>query len=143
MKTIEILVGTDINRACIQLVQAAKVADGGQAQCEFNGVTITASADSEPTDLVDWWDGEMKREADEYRKSPAGIKAAQEADVRLKQAQATVDRCMDKLPSLDFTNDLALLEWMAEIQDGADHTGVKEYPHVILPSSKSTDSFQA
>jgi len=132
MKTIEILVGTDIESACRQLVQAAQNAPGRYAQCEFNGVTITATANSEPTDLVDQWRADMAQKAEEYRKSPAGIKAAQEAEERLKAAQATYDRCIGRLPGLDFGNDAALLDWMAEIQDAADHIGVKAHTTLIL-----------
>lgn len=126
MKTIEFLAGTHIENAALQLVEACP------ARCLFNEIELIADEGSTVQQIVAFFGKESTRRAEEYRNSPEGQKAAKEAEDRRLAAQQAFDFCMEKLPSLDFKNDAAVLDWFCEIQGSADHIGIVKSKDKIL-----------
>ena len=132
MKTIQITAGRHIRHAAEELIDAAKTSDDGTACADFNGITITAASNSYVEMIVQDFHEKQERAAEEYRASPAGIASAKKSEDDRREAQATVDRCMAKLPTLDFSNDEQMLDWFCEIQSGADRIDVQKDSAAIL-----------
>lgn len=59
-----------------------------------------------------------------YRASPAGIAAAKQAEKRERDCQCRHDALMVSLPGI-VNNEPALMTWLSDFSDAADHTGVK------------------
>ena len=122
---LEAMVGQNVQQFAQQLIDRAK-ADGVDVEGDFNGITLHVSSD-EPVaaeNLVNFYSQESDRRAEEYRKSPKGIKAAEEAEARKTALQEKADQLLTQLDSLDFSNLEAVIDWIVDFQDASDHIGV-------------------
>lgn len=123
MNSVHIPAGMHIDDAVHVMVEQAVLA-GSEAVSEFNGITLVVSPDAKPDAVL----AEYHRLADErsesYRTSPRGRKAAADRADAIVQAQATHDRQLAALATLDFANQTAVLVWLSAIQSATDTVGV-------------------
>jgi hypothetical protein len=122
MHIVEFSPGTHIARAAAELVDAAK--KHGSAEGMFNDIHLLAEAETTPEAVVDFFTRATEARDDAYRKSPEGQKAEREADERRQAAQARHDALMQRLPKLDLYDQVAVLDWLCEMQDPSDHVDV-------------------
>ena len=106
---IEFSAGQHIDRAAVQLVEAAKA--HGSASGAFNGVEMTACPTSTAGEIVENWSRDMDASA-----------VAREAEIA--RLQEVHNHAMQDLISLDWSDDVAVLDWVCRIQDATDHIGV-------------------
>lgn len=92
-------------------------------QFVFNGAHVLVQPGERHRDIVTKWQSTMDRNAAEYRASPAGIKAAERAAVRLAQHQRDHDRLMQELPAA-ARDEAKLVQWCADFSVAADHSGI-------------------
>lgn len=130
MQTVHFSAGSHIYRAAIDLVAAAK--KHGRASGMFNDIELTATPDTEPDAIVAHYDRECETRATAYKNSPEGKRAAREAQERRTAAQATHDALMSRLPTLDWSDDAAILKWLCDMQQPSDHVGVAVSRNVIV-----------
>lgn len=90
---------------------------------EFNDVRVPVRPDHTPDDVVAIWQRGMDEAAEAYRTSPAGQKAAAEAEGRRIQAQADHDAAMATLPET-FVDARAAISWLKTFGGPADHVGI-------------------
>jgi hypothetical protein len=131
MVEFKVMVGSSIDSTIRKMIAMA-VATGDLVQAEFNGVGLIAEPGMDPNLLMQFWQSEMDRAAATYRESPAGIKAAADAEARRASEQATADRLMAELPTLDFSDVAAVIDWMEAIADPSDHVGVFMFTEAII-----------
>lgn len=128
--SVEFGVGCHIAKAAQMLVAAAK--EHGAAVGTFNDFRLEADANSTVEGVVANFDALREAAAEAYRKSPEGTAAAREAVERAERLQAKHDSLVSEIPSLDFTNDIAVLDWLCAMQDPSDHIDVKVRRDTIL-----------
>ena len=115
--------GSHVDDAARELIEAAK--NGQPAEGDFNGVTLVAGRNSTVEAIVARYHEGLEAQSKAYKASPAGI-AAEAASVSRKIAiQAEADALMAALPSLDMTDDVAVLDWLDRFQDPSDYIGIK------------------
>jgi len=114
--------GCHINTAARMLVEAAR--DGTGAFGHFNDIRLNATPAATAESIVEFFNNETVRRHDAYKKSPAGKAAEVEREQRRRDAQATHDGLMVRLRTLDFSNDVAVLDWICAMQGASDHVGV-------------------
>lgn len=119
---VKFLVGCHIDSAAEQLVAAAE--DVGSAWGFFNDVKLNATRGAKAEDVVADWHAENKIRTEAYERSEAGKKAAADREARRRAAQSKHDSLMQELPSLDFSDFEAVLDWVCQMQEPSDHVGV-------------------
>jgi hypothetical protein len=124
MREIHASPGEPVTKAAERLAAAAP------AFMEFNGVRVEAMPGATPDELVASWSAKMEAKAAAYWESPEGKALKAEQEDRRARIQSKADALMTALPRLDFTNDVAVLNWLCEMQEPSDHIGV------IVPRTK-------
>jgi hypothetical protein len=115
--------GTHIAAAAKMLVDAvAKTHE--PVQGKFNDILLVADVSSTPDGIVAFFDQQCAIRAEEYRNSPEGKRAEQETEERRSRLQQTHDSLMRKLPSLDMRDQVAVLDWLCQMQEPSDHIGI-------------------
>lgn len=132
--TVHFGAGLHIKKAAETLLAAAK--QHGASSGQFNDIELTANTDSTVDGILADYDVRQKASAEAYRKSPKGVAAAREADEHRARLQAKHDELMRDLPALDFTNEVAVLDWLCAMQDPSDHIRVKKNPRAIISAFK-------
>lgn len=122
MIEVHVQAGEHIDSAIKALVSAAQ--QHGSAKATFNDVQLVADANSTASGLLSEWSRKQEEAAVAYRNSPEGKAAAADHETRIQSAQETHDRLVQDLATLDFKNDVAVLDWICAIQDSTDHVGV-------------------
>ncbi|HBR80607.1 MAG: hypothetical protein UW63_C0054G0002 [Candidatus Uhrbacteria bacterium GW2011_GWF2_44_350] len=135
---LEAMPGQHVQQFAQQLIDRAK-ADSVDVEGDFNGITLHVSSEESVTaeDLVSFYSQESDRRAEEYRKSPEGIKAAEEAESRKTALQEKAEQLVTQLDSLDFSNLEAVVDWIVDFQDASDHIGVS------FDKQKVVDTFRS
>ncbi|MDP2816320.1 MAG: hypothetical protein Q8O19_06550 [Rectinemataceae bacterium] len=123
MKKLHIGCGVSIYSAAAQMVEACK--DNEQVSIEFNGVTVVADKTSTTESIVADYNAQSEADAERYRNSPAGKRAAEEARQEVERLQTLYDESLAELPSLNFDDQAGLLAWFEKIQPATDHIGVE------------------
>lgn len=131
MKTYEPLAGEDISTTAKRIVAMAK-REKGVVKAKFNDIELTANSDTTADSVVAFYGEESKRRGEAYRNSPEGKKAAREAEERRVALQQKHDALMQQLPTLNFADDVAVLDWLCEFQDPSDHTGVVKQNDAVI-----------
>jgi len=101
MRTIEFDAGEHIDLAAKHLLAATTLEDDLTVQGIFNGILLTANAESTPESIVAYYHAESERRAEEYRKSPDGIKARREQEGRTQrqtELNAEIDQAIAGCP---------------------------------------------
>jgi len=116
--------GTDVNDAAQELIDA--VAGGAEAaEGKFNDVLLRAVEGTTVAQIVAAYHEGLDAQAKAYAESPKGIaEKARQAAYQI-ELQKLADRLMAELPSLDFSNDVALLDWLHRLQDPSDYSGIR------------------
>lgn len=114
--------GEHIAQSAEKLVAAAK--DNGAANGVFNEIELTATAVSTSDSIVNFYNQESKRRAEAYRNSPEGKEAERQRGISRSNAQQLHDTLMAQLPQLDMSDDVAVLDWLCQMQEPSDHNGV-------------------
>lgn len=115
--------GTHIASAAQQLIEAARSA-GDRVRGKFNDVVLTADPCTNADMVVASYTRECEARSEAYRNSPAGKAAALKQNQERAELQAKHDALMRQLPALDFSNDVAVLDWMCAMQEPSDRRGV-------------------
>jgi hypothetical protein len=115
--------GTHIDMAAKMLVDAV-TKEGVPVQGKFNDILLIADTASTPDGIVAFWDQQSAIRAEEYRNSPEGKRAQAEAEERRSRLQQIHDSLMRKLPSLDMSDDVQVLDWLCQMQEPSDHIGI-------------------
>jgi hypothetical protein len=74
-----------------------------------------------PEELVEVWDARLADEAERYRNSPQGRRAAREDADRARIARAETAAAFVALPAVDAADIDAVMEWMIRYARSADH----------------------
>jgi len=109
--------------AAAELLAAEAMASGSASGC-FNGIDVSAKAGATAGDVVADWERQSDARREAYRKSPEGIAAAQRADDARRTARSQHDWLMAELPALNWSSDVAILDWLCAMQGPSDHAGV-------------------
>lgn len=104
----------------------------GTVKAKFNNIELTATPDSNADDINRLYCEESERRSEAYRNSPEGKKAAREAEQRKKQMQRKHDALMRRLPKLNFADDVAVLDWLCELQEPSNCIGIVIQRDMIL-----------
>lgn len=129
MIELEASAGEHISGFAKRLTEAAKVAG---ARGTFNGVALRVDCFSTVDEVCSSYSRQMEAAAVAYRNSPEGIAAERKREASIQAAQDTHDALVRDLASLDFKNDVAVLDWLCAIQDATDHSGVAVNKATIL-----------
>ena len=124
MKKIEFSCGSSISTAIGQLLVASKKEKDHKAQGVFNEVTLIADENSTAESVLSYFRKEQERKAEEYYNSAKGKKAVADSKKRAKEAQQKHDVLVKKLSALNFSDDVAVLDWLCEFQNPSDTTSV-------------------
>lgn len=122
MQHLEFSPGQSIDNAAIQLCAAA--AEHGEAVGKFNDVELHAASGYAPTAIVSFYNEECERRAEAYRNSPEGKAAAAKSDRERASLQMKHDKLMARLPSLKWSSDADVLDWLCDMQPCTDRVGV-------------------
>jgi hypothetical protein len=136
MKTYEPMCGEKVSETAEKMVALANKSKQ-TVTAKFNDITLTAKPGDKPGMITTFYSNESSRRSEEYKKSPAGKKAAREAAERVVQMQQKYDALLQQLPDLDFTSYEAVLNWLCEFQDPSDHIGVTKQTQVVLKAFTS------
>ena len=120
---IEWTIGQHINDFAHKLVNLANK-DWKQVIGTFNGIDLVVNPDSTVNDILQYFKQESKKIAEEYRKSPEGIKAAQESEQKRQNMQKKVDQLIEELDNFNFSNYESILDWICNFQKVSDYTWV-------------------
>lgn len=122
MREIDFGPGTHIDRAAEMLVAAA--IEHGAARGSFNEIELAASRNATPSEIVRLYHEECEARTEAYRKSPEGIAAAKRSDDERAALQQKHDALVARLPRLDFGDQVAVLDWLCQMQEPSDRNGV-------------------
>lgn len=111
-------VATAAARLCIEAERA------GVAAMTFNDIRLTARSGDTAERIVEMYDRERRLQHEAYINSPEGKADAQRRDDEIAQMQEMHDCIMRDLSALDFTDDIAVLDWLCAMQPCTDHVGV-------------------
>lgn len=130
MIKIEAKWGEHITSFANQLVHEAGI--HGTVAGVFNETEIVADRTSTAEALCEQWERKQQEAAVAYRNSPEGKAAAAKREAAVLAAQETHDRLVRDLATLDFKNDVAVLDWLCAIQDSTDHVSVAVDKRAII-----------
>ena len=106
-----------------EMIALAKKTGVSVVKANFQGVELTVDSDSNVEDIVSFYDKEMDRLCEESRKSPEGQRLVREKEKSLVEAQRKHNALMQQLDRLDFSNDVAVLDWVYEFYEVYCHCG--------------------
>lgn len=118
--------GSSIDWCVQECVAKARSSGENVTLLNFNGVDVICTPTTTVEEALKSWRDGMDRNAETWRNSPEGKRAAQEAEERAINAQRQVDRLLAQLE--DFGDAVAtdiLITWLAEFSEHADHIAVK------------------
>lgn len=117
MQTIDLLAGTDIDRAAAMLVASAP------ARADFNGITIRARyATTKPSDIAAGFRRVCAARSYVYQCSPEGRRAAADGARDIADKQCGVEELMLNLPDFSHVGDV--LSWVSAFVALSDRIGV-------------------
>lgn len=94
---------------------------GRPAECRFNDVKMRAEPGWPVDKVLNAWETETAARDDAYRNSPEGRRMAAEMAQRRVRLQAQADAAMARLPDLDFSDPVAVLDFLRDVQEPSDH----------------------
>ena len=117
----EAVVGTDIHSAIRDMIVWSKI-EGRPVQTTFNGATFSVTADTDPDEAYKQWKQIMEKNAEAYRNSPEGIKAAAEAKARAEK-KAKENAVVSELIKDEVLELTAEKAWKKSVQVNIDPYG--------------------
>lgn len=131
---VEFHAGVHINKAAEILIAAAT--EHGEAHGIFNEIMLKASPSMTVAEVVADYHQRLDAREVAWRNSPEGQAAERDREERVRASQEKHDLLVRGLASLDFTNDIAVLDWLCAIQDATDHVSVVVRKNEILETFK-------
>lgn len=131
MKKINVGAGTHISNLAKKMV-ASFASDNQPVQGEFNGIILVADQNSTVESIQKDYSDQSDAQVEAYRNSPEGQKDAREREERIQCLMAQRDALMTELSTLDFSSNVAVLDWLCAMQDPSDHVDVSVDKQVIL-----------
>lgn len=123
MNVYEMTPSQHIDKTVERMIALAKETKG-EVRTKFNGIELVATEDSIFENMIEDFKIKMEESRKEYRESPEGQRLKRESEERKQESQQKADALMEELPSLDFNNQEAVLNWICEFQEPSDHIGV-------------------
>lgn len=120
--TVRAKLGQDVSEFAAELAEIAR--RHGKARGIHNDIDIVADVTSTVGDLVAQWQKKVHDKRVAYINSPEGIAAAAEREARIVAMQERHDNLVRDLSTLDFANDVAVINWLCAVQGSTDHVGV-------------------
>ena len=117
----EAVAGTDIHNAIKDMIVWSKM-KGRPVQTTFNGATFSVTADTDPDEAYKQWEQTLEKNAEAYRNSPEGIKAAAEAKARAEK-KAKEDAVVSELIKDEVLELTAEKAWKKSVQVNIDPYG--------------------
>lgn len=127
---VDLLPGTHIRQAAELLCRAA--VEHGYAMATFNGIELKVKSGDEPAKVVADWVAQTEQQSKAYRESPEGIAEEAALQQQRREMQAKADALTEALPSIDWNDDVAVLDWCCEMQAPSDQRGVVIKRETIL-----------
>lgn len=141
----EVLFGEDISSAC------AKAADlmekrGEPVEMTFNSISLTIGPGETAQQMREAYWTEYQRRFRAYQASDEGVMAENQRQARLTHSQNVMDEALVELETLDFTDYLAVINWLRKIREPSNHSGVifqaadvarNFYHHGYMPNENS------
>lgn len=122
--------GMHISDAAKMLCEAAD--EYGEAAGAFNEIALTATRGNAASAIVADYQAKSAAATKAYQESAAGIAAEERRQQTRRDMQDKHDALMARLPALDWSNDVAVLDWCCEMQDPSDYIGVIVKKDTIL-----------
>lgn len=123
MDTIEFSPGTHIERAAKELCAAA-IQSGRTVAARFNDIELTARPNEGHAEVASRYYRAAEERAAAYRASPEGKEQEVRRERERAHLQSEHDTLVATLPRLDFTNRVAVLDWLCALQPATDRLGV-------------------
>lgn len=114
MKTYEPMAGEDVSETARRMVALAKKSKG-VVKAKFNDIELTANPDSKANDIVKFYNAETTKRHEAWKKSPAGNRAAREAEEARKRAAAA---CAEGIKSFSLKDPDGWKQQVEKNQDG-------------------------
>jgi hypothetical protein len=125
--TYEPHLGQDISDACRKAIALANK-NGSPVAFRFNDVDMVVSPGEGARTACDRWRAESERQAEAWRNSPKGKRAAAESEARRLEAQRETDRLIADGPRVVTDGLAAVVRWCAKLSMSADHNGINWEP---------------
>lgn len=118
----EFSAGQHVQSAAEALVRAAR--EHGTANGSFNDIEMVADGSMDADAIVAKWSRDMDARSVAYRNSPEGKAAEARREAEVVRLQEVHDIAVQDLRTLDWSSDVAVLDWLCRIQDATDHVDV-------------------
>lgn len=109
----------------------------------FNDIDIVVEPSTDIDAAVDKFIADVEKRHQLYINSKAGKTAAAEAKARKQQLQARADDLLAALEYLDFADDVAVLNWLCELQGPSDHIDVDVRPVRVIIEAFAINGYHA
>lgn len=130
MHTIEVGAGEHISNAARRLCAAA--ARHGSAVLKFNDITLTTKSGDDPDGVVSDFHKQSHERHVAWINSPEGKASAARDEAEIAALQERHDCLMRDLETMDFRDDVAVLDWLCAMQEPSDRTGVQTNRSAIV-----------
>lgn len=127
---ISFMPGSDTSEAAKLLVERS--AEFGAAFGMFNDIRMDARHGDTIEDVLAAFENRRQAHADAYAASPEARAAELARNDRRASMQAQHDALMARLPTLNLSDDAAVLDWLCAMQEPSDHVGVIVRKDAIL-----------
>ncbi|MDB4984112.1 MAG: hypothetical protein JWM20_291 [Patescibacteria group bacterium] len=114
-----------ITRFTDSMISAIEARQVDQITANFNDVTVTVDGSSTVESILSFYELETKRRSEEYKNSPAGKADAKKNFDERNSLTKKAESLLEKLPALNFNDNVAVLNWLCELQPAADRVGVE------------------
>lgn len=115
-------VGEHVSRAIERLVRVAN--EHGEASLVFNETTVKAKAGDSPDELARSWEKQRQAAHEAWINSEAGKRYEAEQEAQIAAMQERHDCLVADMRTLDWSDDVAVLDWVCAMQSASDHVGV-------------------
>lgn len=122
MYEVKLSAGEHIDAACARLEDEART--HGSARLVFNEVVLDAQIGDSADTLVAKYYKLCDERRIAWRNSDEGKAYEAEREAKIAAMQDRHDNLMSDLSSLDWSNDVAVLDWLLAMQEPTDHIGV-------------------
>lgn len=102
----------------------AEAAKKGQARLIFNDIPLEVVSGDTPDKICRAYDDAMLAAHVAYLNSPEKIRDDAMRDAEIARLQERHDTLMRDLEALDWSSDVAVLDWLCAMQEPSDHVGV-------------------
>ena len=117
------LAGEKISEVIEQMIILAKK-NKESIMAKFNDIMFTVNEKSVAKDVIAEFENKMAENAGRYQNSPKGKYNICKSEQLKKEMQQKYNILMQQLPSLDFANNVAVLDWLCNFQIVTNHIDI-------------------